>query len=320
MSPKLTIQIVGWNSAEHLPATVAALQTIPTGEASIRYLDNGSTDNSIEIVLSRLPHADIIELGENKGFASAHNIGFSKCTTPFVLTHDPDVELNWKGLQKILQYIETNPQVGAVQGKLVRKEENIIDSAGIVLTSTLNGKERGAGEEDSGQYDKQAQINAVTGACGLYRMQALKIIAHSAQEIFDNDFFAYKEDVDVGWRLKRAGFTSMYLPALMGRHRRTLGRRGKLPWFMNPKKIRARLKSRRTHYSLRNYIWMLAKNMSFKDALLHTWFIIPRLIYWLLLSIAYPPLFKAWLEALQKLPTMLRKRLIVSSANEAINS
>lgn len=308
MPPNLTIQIVGWNSEKHLPAAARALQAIPADQIVIRYIDNASTDNSVQIIRSLLPKADVIELPGNKGFSLAHNVGFAVCATPYVLTHDPDVELRWEGVMKLLEYMETHTDVAAVQGKLLRKEQNTIDSIGIVLTMTLNGRERGAGEKDVGQYKQAAVIDAVTGACGLYRMKALRSVAHGSDEIFDNDFFAYKEDVDLGWRLKRAGLTSMYLPYLMGRHSRTLGKRGTVPWFMDPAEFPNRLRSPRTYYSLRNYIWMIVKNKSPKEVLLYDWFIIPRLAYWLLLSILYPPLFKAWLEAFRQLPRIIRKR------------
>ncbi len=310
MPPNLTIQIVGWNSEKHLVAAARALQAIPEEQALIRYIDNASTDTSVQIIQSLLPTADIIELKENEGFARAHNIGFAKCTTPFVLTHDPDVELNWDEVKKLLKYIKAHSQVGAIQGKLLRRESDIIDSVGIVLTLTLNGRERGAGEKDVGQYEQKAAVDAVTGACGLYRMEALRNVAHGPDEIFDNDFFAYKEDVDLGWRLKRAGFKSMYLPHLMGYHSRTLGKRGAMPWFMNPEEFPKRLRSPRTHYSLRNYIWMITKNKSLKDVLLYDWFIIPRLACWLLLSLLYPPLLRAWLEAARGLPRVLKKRKV----------
>ncbi|MGH9857719.1 MAG: glycosyltransferase [Acidobacteriota bacterium] len=306
----LTIQIVGWNSARHLEVGVRALKAIPPQEVIIRYLDNGSSDNSIQIVRNTLPEADIIKLGKNIGFAQAHNRGIAMCATPFVLTHDPDVELNWQAVPKLLACLQRRHDVAAVQGKLLRKERGVIDSTGIILSLALNGKERGAGEVDVGQYEYPAVIDAVTGACGLYRIEALKRVAHGAQEFFDNDFFAYKEDVDLGWRFKRVGLRSMYQPVLMGYHSRTVGKRGVVPWFLNPLEFPPRLRSPRTYYSLRNYIWMVVKNKSVGQAFLHDWFIIPRLMYWFLLSLAYPPLLKAWIDAVRGIPKMIRKKNI----------
>ncbi len=366
MPALITIQIVGWNSAQPLRDGVHILAAIPRDQAIIRYIDNASIDDSVVIVRQYLPLAEIIENKENIGFAAAHNLGFSKCTTPYVLMHDPDVQLNWAGIRGLLKAFD-DPKIAAVQGKLMRVEpHNVIDSAGIVLTLALNGKERGAGEIDTGQYDGAAALIAVTGACGLYRLSAIKGIAHKQDkwvarqpldrelgverwatqperpapkqswvrgknsdefktglprtdakhlvrgpaglEVFDNDFFAYKEDVDLGWRLKRAGWKSVYLPIAMGTHARTLGARGIMNWGINPKYIYNRLRSPRTRYSLRNYVWMLAKNVTWQQALVHGPFFLIRLLSFFLLSMTYIPLARVWWETLRVLPHMMSKR------------
>ncbi len=309
MSAQITIQIVGWNSEEHLRGAAGALSGIPEDDVVIRYIDNGSSDGSVSVIREILPHADIIELGENKGFTGAHNIGFLRCDTPYVLTHDPDVELVWENVLKLLSAFD-DASVGAVQGKLLRKSNDVIDSAGVVSTLTFNGKERGAGEKDTGQFEEKTELLAVTGACGLYRMSALREIAHGEREYFDADFFAYKEDIDLGWRLLRAGYASLYIPLVVGRHVRTLGKRGNVPWYVNPFRIYTRLKRERTRYSLRNYIWMLFKNMTVSEVVTRGVFVLARLGYFFLLTLLYPPLFSAWGEALRKIPSMIQKRVI----------
>ena len=307
MAANLTIQIVGWNSAQELPATLAALATIPRGEAIIRYIDNASSDGSDELVKKLLPEADRMLLPHNFGFAGAHNRAMARCTTPFVMTCDPDVAIDWPGIKELLATFQ-DPAVGAVQGKLYRTDGTSIDSAGIVLTRALNGHERGAYEEDTGQYDEEAELWAVTGAAGLYRVAALQSIAEGDGQYFDEDFFAYKEDVDVGWRLRRAGWRVLYRPVLMGRHRRTLGRRGFLNWGLSWPAIWERLKSPRTRYSLRNWVWMIVKNVTLMQELKAGLFIAVRLVSFLVLSLLYPPLLGVWPEILRGIPTMLHKR------------
>lgn len=320
-TPQLTIQIVGWNSAEYLEAAARALQAVRAGAAIIRYIDNNSSDHSVSIIRKMLPQAEVIELPHNVGFARAHNIGFARCTTDFVLTHDPDVQIIWPAIEKLLQTFQ-DPKIAAVQGKLVRAAEpNTIDSAGIELTLTRNGRERGAGHTDTGQYDHRAEIIAVTGACGLYRMSALRQVqyknnAEVGLEVFDNDFFAYKEDVDLGWRLARAGWRAFYQPVLMGEHHRTLGQRGRLPWALKARGLYKRLQTPRTRYSLRNYVWMLIKNMSLADEVRYDLFIALRLAYFVGLSVIYPPLLTVWPEVLRGIPIMLKKR--VNSRNQPL--
>ncbi len=310
----LTIQIVTWNSEGVLADTLAALKRIPPSAAVIRFIDNNSTDATRRMIAAALPAADIVALPHNIGFAAAHNLGFAKCTTPLVLTCDPDVAIAWEGLEELLD-VFNDEHVAAAQGKLLRPQNDpaarpVIDSAGITRTFSLNAKERGAGEIDLGQYNASATVDAVTGAFGLYRMSALQAIAYQGTEIFDVDFFAYKEDVDLGWRLQRAGFISVYRPILVGIHHRTLGPGSRNNWGSSPVSFYRRLRNVRTHYSLRNYVWLLVKNISGREILLHDVGIAGRLLVFACLTVLYPPLLMAWLQALQGLPSMIQKRVI----------
>lgn len=316
MENRLTIQIVGWNSAATLPQTLAALEAVPA-EVVIRYIDNASKDNSLELVREKLPRAEVIALPENVGFTNGHNIGFALCRTEFVLTHDPDLQLEWGGVERLIAVLEERLKVAGAQGKLLRTgEDTIIDSTGIVMTLSRNGRERGGGQKDEGQFNDPGEIDAITGACGLFRMSALREVAHGeymvagqqALEVFDKDFFAYKDDVDVGWRLKRAGWSMWYEPALAGYHLRTVGVRGVLGWGLNPQAIWQRLTAERTRYSLRNYMWMLMKNMTIQDELRYDWFILPRVLVFLGFSCIYWPLFGVWGEIGRGVPEMMRKR------------
>lgn len=315
MAPKLSIQIVGWNSAKVLPAALAALDKIPEGEAVIHYIDNGSADASVPLVQQLLPHAQITRLSRNEGFAWAHNQGIAVCQTPFILLHDPDVQINWQGIVSLLKYFD-NPRLGAIQGKLFRAEHRgvwrVIDSAGIRLSLALNGIERGSNQVAANQYNEEENIIAVTGACGLYRTAALQSIAYSPQEYFDNAFFSYKEDVDLGWRLSNARWQVRYVPIFMGTHYRTLGRRGVLNWGLNPVAIYRRLRSPRTRYSIRNWVWMIAKNASPLQLLVSGIPVLLRLGTFVFLSIVYPPLFTVWFEVLTGLPTCFLRRFYKS--------
>lgn len=297
---------MGRNGAKHLARAVGPLRHIPTDRVRIRYIDNGSTDDSVAVVRQALPHADILERGVNTGFAGGHNFGLSLCQTEFVLLQDQDVMIDWPGIEALLQAFE-DPAVAAVQGKLFR-ERNVLDSAGIIQTITLNGRERGAGEEDRGQYEQSAAVAAVTGGCALYRMEALRAVAHGAAEVFDETFFAYKEDVDLGWRLRRAGWACVYVPVRMGWHARTMRREGVFNWGIHPRRVLQRLRTPRTRMSLRNYCWMVAKNASLGQILLHGPAIAGRLVVFAGLSVVYPPLFRVWGEVAAGLPRALARR------------
>ena len=304
----LTIQILGWNSAAHLPALLATL-TPHAGEVQVRYIDNASEDNSVALVQAALPDADIVRVSENTGYCGGHNIGFARCTTPFVLTVNPDTKLDWPGIKKLVEVLQHNATAGAGQGLLLRSQTPpVIDSAGIMRTITLNGVDRGTGMALEDFTVAPTEIDAATGACALYRMEALKAVAygsyeiagHEALEVFDKDFFAYKEDVDLGWRLQRALWVTIFIPVTVAIHPRQL--------HADTKTSLAWITDTRTALSLRNYMWMIAKNATGKQLLLHELFIDARLIFFFLISLLYWPLLPVWVETLRGLPDMLHKR------------
>lgn len=311
MTPKLTIQIVGFNSAPVLAGGLTVLENLSPDTFTIHYIDNHSTDDSVALVRQLIPQAKITMLPHNMGYARAHNLGIAVCQTPFILLHDPDVTISEQGIVSLLGRF-SDPTVGAVQGKLLRTAQHgtqaIIDSAGIELSLALNGIERGANTIDYDQFATEARLLAVTGACGMYRVSALKAVAHNAAEFLDNEFFSYKEDIDIGWRLNKAGWKVLYLPILAGYHQRTLGRRGLFNWGIKPGQIYRRLKSQRTRFSLRNWVWLIIKNASLPQLMLHGLPILIRAAVFFLLSCLYPPLLKTWLEIIAGIPTCLRKR------------
>lgn len=322
MPPELTIQIVGWNSAAALPRLLDCLRTIPVGEVVIRYIDNASSDTSVDLVRSALPDADIIQMPSNTGFAGGHNEGFRRCTTPFVLVLNPDVVLEREAVSELLGEFKDN-RVAAVQGKVLRLPRDhssapVIDSAGIILSKALNGIERGAGEEDRGQFDTKVEVVGVTGACGIYRLDALRRVAHLEHEVFDEDFFAYKEDVDLGWRLNRANWKVLYMPRVAGHHTRQLKGQGKTGWSLAPRALFDRLRSPLTHYSFRNWVWMVVKNVTLKQEVKHELFIDARLAVMFLLSLLYPPLLTVWVEVIRGLPRMTEKRVAIAHATRAV--
>jgi GT2 family glycosyltransferase len=306
--PLLTIQIVGWNNEAALRSSLPSLKKIPPGEVDIFFIDNNSADHSVAFVQSLLPTATIIRNSHNKGFGEAHNQAIRLCRTPLVLTHNPDLVLDWAGTKKVLEAF-VDDRVGAVQGKLYRDEGNkIFDSTGIVQNRTLTGQERGAGESDKGQYDMATPLWAATAACGIYRVSALKEIAYQDHEYFDEDFFAYREDVDLGWRLNKAGWHVRYLPVVTGVHQRSLKTTSRFGWGLNPIKIYARLRDHRTRLSLRNWLWMVIKNATLKEHLKHELFVDARAVVFFILSLTYPPLLTVWFEIAAGIPRMIAKR------------
>lgn len=302
----LTIQIVTWNSAEQLRENLPALRRVDQRLAQIRVIDNDSQDESVGLMKVNLPWAHIIRLPRNKGFAGGHNEGFVRCTTPYVAVLNPDVNLNWAGLYEAMRAFD-NDKVAGAQGKLYRRGR-VLDSTGILMTAALNGRDRGAGEEDAGQYGSETAVDAVTGACSLYRLAALREVAGGGGEIFDEDFGSYKEDVDLGWRLRRAGWTVLYVPIATGSHRRSLKPESRWGWPVRWLGIRRRLKDSRSALSTRNWLWLLAKNATTHELISHSPAIAARLAVLLGLTLVWWPGMSIWVKTVAGLPRMIAKR------------
>ncbi|MCA9326878.1 glycosyltransferase family 2 protein, partial [Candidatus Saccharibacteria bacterium] len=109
--------------------------------------------------------------------------------------------------EKLVQTLDKNPKLGAATGKVLHADGKTLDSTSDYLTSWGLPYPRGRGEEDKGQYDHQTDIVSPSGAATLYRVDALKETG-----LFDEDFFAYYEDVDLGLRLQLNGWKAAYVP------------------------------------------------------------------------------------------------------------
>jgi cellulose synthase/poly-beta-1,6-N-acetylglucosamine synthase-like glycosyltransferase len=220
------------------------------------------------------------------------------------------------------------------------EKTKIIDSAGLVMYKNRRCVDRGQGEEDRGQFEKAEEVFGVTGACPLYRVSALTdcgvnvglslskpaCLLRQAQddkqfqgdkqahhdnldtEIFDNDFFMYKEDVDLAWRMRLFGWKSFYLPESVAYHGRGTGaipREG----ILQTAKGRKSLSKFQKSLSYRNERLMRVKNeigaLVARDLPQIVW---KEFLFFALAVVSENFLFRSFWEFLKLLPRALRKR------------
>jgi len=266
---KVLIQIVTWNSHFFVENCLDSVFKQTYKNFSVLIVDNGSTDKTIEFVgekYSSFKNLFILKNIHNLGFAFAHNQGLNISQSDFILVMNPDVVLSPDFLEKLMAVMEINHRIGSCSGKLLKMKfsnsgtkingikTEIIDSTGILIRRSGQAVDRGEGEEDKGQYDKDSDVFGLSGACVLYRRRALedvKIPASKGYEYFDNDFFAYKEDVDLAWRLNLRNWRNVYVSKAIAYHFRAGA----------PKSKRFHQSSLINFYSFRNHLWMLVKNI-----------------------------------------------------------
>jgi GT2 family glycosyltransferase len=191
-------------------------------------VDNGSNDGSPEMVASEWQNNPLVRVvllrnRENRGFCAANNQGFAASDTEFValLNNDAEAEPGW--LEALASAFEGRPDVGMGASKiLVHEDPRRIDKVGHLIYPDGQNRGRGTGELDQGQYDLIEEVLWPDGCAAMYRRAMLDQIGG-----FDEDFFAYADDAELGLRARIAGWKCRYIPRAVVRHHRgaTLGLR-----------------------------------------------------------------------------------------------
>lgn len=194
-------------------------------------VDNGSKDGSREFLESRKTNAlRPVFLDDNLGFAAACNAGIALARGRYVATLNNDAQADPLWLESLVKAMDANPQSGMAASKiLMLPEKLVIDKVGHLIYFDGLNHGRGCGEIDRGQFDKTKECLFPDGAAALYRKEMLDQIGG-----FDERFFAYGDDCDLGLRGRRAGWSCVYVPEARAYHihSATAGRYSPLKAFL----------------------------------------------------------------------------------------
>ena len=213
--PFASIVVVSYNTAEHIEGCLRSLLALDYPRSEIIVVDNGSTDGSVELVRRRFPNVELVELGENKGFAGAASVGLFMSKGDILATVNPDVQLDRQWMSAVLDAFDAFPDAGVVGSKILYPDRVTLQHAGGVVHYPLATTEHlGRGEEDRGQYDYSRVVSFVTGAALAMRRD----VGHSLN-FFDESYYpVFFEDVDLCWRAKREGWRVVYQPGAIAYH------------------------------------------------------------------------------------------------------
>lgn len=258
MKPVAVI-ILNWNGAKllrkYLPTVLAGTDA---AIADVIVADNGSSDDSLQVLEQEFPQVKTIAFDKNYGFAGGYNKAIEQTTGyRYIVLLNSDVRTPEGWLNHLYQYLEDNPDVGAVQPKLLHDRNDgkrmfeyagaaggFIDKHGYPY---CRGRMFEAVEDDHGQYDgKDIDIFWATGACMMVRSELYQKVGG-----LDEDFFAHMEEIDLCWRIHLSGNAVRIVTASEVFH---LGG-GSLPQG-NPRK---------TYLNFRNSLFLLYKNLPVKD-------------------------------------------------------
>jgi GT2 family glycosyltransferase len=202
--------VPNWNGAHWLPGCLAALAAQTLAPHEVLVVDNGSRDGSLELLRADHPDVRILALAENAGFAAAANRGIGAVEAEAVALINTDVELEPDWLERMTAALARDPGVAAVACKMVDlADPSRLYDAGDVLRRDGVCEQLGRFELDDGRFDAPGEVFAACAGAALYRREAVLGVGG-----FDERFFAYLEDVDLGLRLRMAGWRCAYEPAV----------------------------------------------------------------------------------------------------------
>lgn len=223
-----SVAIVTWNSAPVIRTALSALFASAPLPSEVIVIDNASTDATVATVEAMVVQAPIaVHLNRqvaNVGFAAGMNLAIDLVNEPYVLLLNPDVAVTPSMVGALYQAMQaSSPMVYAVGPKLRRARgaglhpTDLIDSTGIEMSRDGRHFDRGSEQIDVGQFDLREEVFGLSGAAVMFRVDALKASKVDGQ-VFDEDFFAYREDVDLAWRMRGFGYSAIYEPNALGFH------------------------------------------------------------------------------------------------------
>lgn len=326
MNPLVSLNLLLYKPGKFLEPCLGSLlvQTYP--ELELLIIDNASGDDTVpkvkEFMAGKNINWRLIENEKNLGFAGGHNQGIRESRGELVLLVNQDVILDPQHVEKLVGIFEKDNRTGSAQGKLLRLQEqnglqktSVVDSTGLLIFKNRRIIARGSGQKDQGQFDKTEEIFGVDGPLPMYRRAALKetrVCLDGDCEYFDEDFFLYKEDVDLAWRMRLFGWSAFYEPQAVAWHARTAGDEAHKRSYFSIAKERFKLSKSAKYQAFKNQRLLQIKNEQWSLLLKHfIWFLPKEIASWGFVLLFEHYTWKAVKELFEKMPLAFKKRRII---------
>ncbi len=227
MPAAVSVVIVSYDVKGRLATCIRSVLASRDVKVELHVVDNGSTDGSPALVRGEFAGVQLIENPDNRGFAAASNQGIRATRAPYVLSLNPDTEVEPDAIAKLAEYMEAHSEVGAVGPKIVRPDGSLdlasrrsFPSPSVAFFRLSRLSRLFPAHHRLARYnltyrspDVSQEIDSGTGACLLFRRAALDQVG-----LFDEAFFMYGEDLDLCYRLKASGWKVMYHPSAVILH------------------------------------------------------------------------------------------------------
>lgn len=242
---KITVVIPNYNGMRYLPGCLQALenQGKDTPDFTVLVVDNGSTDGSVAYLQEQCPQTEKVLLSENTGFCHAVNLGIKAAQTPYVILLNNDTKVYPGFVKALYEAIEKDEHIFSVSAKMLMWDKpELVDDAGDRYCVFGWAYGRGNGKP-AANFNQPAEVFSACGGAAIYRKSVFAQIG-----LFDEEYFAYLEDLDVGYRARIYGYRNTYAPEAQVLH-------------FGSASTGSRYNERKTRLTSANNIYVIAKNM-----------------------------------------------------------
>lgn len=303
-APRVEVIVLNYNGRGFLERCLAALDHQTFCSFTVTAVDNASTDGSQEWLKAVRPGTDLLAMSSNLGFAGAYDraIRASQAELVAMLNNDAEPDPGW--LAALVGALDRHPEAAAATSRIrFAGDESRLNHAGGVLSPLGSGFDIGFGQPDGPRFDRERYCGAPSGAACLVRRR--DFIAAGG---FDRRYFAWFEDVDLGWRLWLSGRCVLYVPGATVRHvyGGTGGGRSSALRVYHCQKNR--LANATTNLSLSGLVLALAAGLGYD--LLRTGLFLRRRDAWPLAA----AIWRGWFAYGAWLPSLVRRRRGVQSS------
>ena len=253
---QVSIIIPNFNGKQYLKDCLNSIKKQNFSLYEVIIIDNGSTDESVEYIKDNYDEFTLIQNRENLGFATAVNQGIKASNAEYVFLLNNDTELEVECVSKLLNCIDKDETIFAVSSKMIQNQNrNLIDDAGDEYT-ILGFTQKVGNNRSTEFYQRKREIFSACAGAAIYRRNIFDIIGY-----FDENFFAYMEDLDISYRARIYGFKCVYCPEAVVYHHVSATSGSKYNTF----KIRL---------AARNNVYVPYKNMPWPQLILNLLFLI----------------------------------------------
>jgi GT2 family glycosyltransferase len=229
VSTLVSVLIPSYQDHELVQRSLPRILEGSTCELEVVLLNNDSSQlEALRDLVAAIgdPRVRVLDLEHRAGFAKAINVGIKATAGELVFFANSDLFVARGYLDELVTFFGRRPRAGCATGKILRyelagdRETDIIDTTGHVIGRNRRVADRGENQKDVGQYEREEEVFGVSGAALVARREALESIKVCG-EYLDESFDMYKEDIDLCWRLRLAGWECWYLPSAVAYHART---------------------------------------------------------------------------------------------------